>query len=160
MTKREWEDRRRVDDQLLALGFTRDECAQLRRISHTLRRWFEMECGTGDGQVMRSIERDGDEDDSTPYLRMQYPTAAGYVDRRVKIADRERGARRRLVAIVAAVNARACKNGEDTPSCPCHPLTTYIQTDPRGAALYLMRPGDVPDGGDVSSFYTRGICVY
>jgi hypothetical protein len=39
-------------------------------------------------------------------------------------------------------------------------LSSYIQTDPRGAALYIIRPGDVPEGGDVNAYYSRGICVY
>jgi hypothetical protein len=39
-------------------------------------------------------------------------------------------------------------------------LTAYVQTDPRGAALYVLRPGDVPDGADVSAYYSRGIAVY
>ena len=39
-------------------------------------------------------------------------------------------------------------------------FTAYVQTDPRGAALYILRPGDVAEGADVSSCYTRGIAVY
>jgi hypothetical protein len=36
----------------------------------------------------------------------------------------------------------------------------YIQGDPRGASLYILRPGDIPDGADVNSCYTRGIAAY
>lgn len=43
-------------------------------------------------------------------------------------------------------------------SDPAH--ANDVQTDPRGAALYILRPGDVSDGADVSSCYTRGICIY
>ena len=32
--------------------------------------------------------------------------------------------------------------------------------DPRGAALYLLRPGDVPVGQDASAYYSRGVVVY
>jgi hypothetical protein len=39
-------------------------------------------------------------------------------------------------------------------------VTPYIQTDPRGAALYILRPGDVPEGKDAGAYYNRGICVY
>jgi hypothetical protein len=39
-------------------------------------------------------------------------------------------------------------------------IDAYIQTDPRGAALYIIRPGDVPAGADASAYYSRGICVY
>ena len=35
----------------------------------------------------------------------------------------------------------------------------YVQKDPRGAALHILRPGDVPAGEDVSSYYSRGIAV-
>ena len=39
-------------------------------------------------------------------------------------------------------------------------VAAYIQGDPRGAALYILRPGDVPDGADAASYYNRGVCVY
>ncbi len=38
-------------------------------------------------------------------------------------------------------------------------LTAYVQGDPRGCALYLVRPGDVPAGADIDSYYSRGIAV-
>ena len=38
-------------------------------------------------------------------------------------------------------------------------LTAYHQGDPRGCALYLLRPGDVPAGEDPGSYYSRGIAV-
>lgn len=143
MTKREKERLTRLENILMGLGFTADECDKLRRISNTLRRWHELECGTGEGQVSRSIERDGDEPDSKPYMRVQFPTRTGYVDRRYPIADRETGARKRLHAMMKDRN-----------------LTAYIQTDPRGAALYILRPGDVPAGQSADAYYSRGICVY
>jgi hypothetical protein len=31
---------------------------------------------------------------------------------------------------------------------------------PRGAALYILKPGDVPEGEDVSAWYSRGVAVY
>lgn len=39
-------------------------------------------------------------------------------------------------------------------------LSYYIQSDPRGASLYIIRPGDVPEGASVGGYYSRGICVY
>ena len=36
----------------------------------------------------------------------------------------------------------------------------YVQGDPRGCALYILRPGDIPDGSTADSCYTRGIAVY
>jgi hypothetical protein len=166
MTKREalrqWEQ----ENRLLDLGFTREEAAALRRISMTLHRWHELECGTGEGQVTRSVERDGEEPDSKPYMRVQYPTAHGYVDRKYPIPDRETGARRRLNAIIKARNERTagarCAQGEpgkviDLRSAD---VAAFIQGDPRGVPLYILRPGDVPAGKDVESYYDRGICIY
>ena len=58
--------------------------------------------------------------------------------------DREKGAKKRLQAILARYPG----------------FSAYVQGDPRGAALYVLRPGDVPAGADVSSCYNRGIAVY
>jgi hypothetical protein len=38
-------------------------------------------------------------------------------------------------------------------------VKSYLQTDPRGAALYIIRPDDIPEGKDVSAYYSRGLCV-
>jgi hypothetical protein len=143
------------ENTLLTLGFSREEAEALRRISMTLQRWFELECGTGDGQTTISIERDGENGDGKPFKRVQFPTAHGYVDRRHPVADREAGARKRLEAIISARNKRAVSPGSSQTA-----LGYYIQGDPRGAALYILRPGDVPDGGMVDAYYSRGICVY
>ena len=125
-------------------GISGRDATAIRRIAMTLHRWHELECGTGEGQVSRSIERDGNEPDSKPYMRVRYPTADGYHDRRWPIADRETGALKRLAAIMAQYpNLRA-----------------YVQGDPRGAALYILRPGDVPDGEDAGRYYSRGIAVF
>lgn len=63
---------------------------------------------------------------------------------RYYIPDRESGARRRLAKIMARY-----------PS-----LSAYIQGDPRGAALCILRPGDVPEGKDADAYYSHGIAVY
>ena len=39
-------------------------------------------------------------------------------------------------------------------------LTPYVQGDPRGASLYILKPGDVPEGADVGAYYSRGVAVY
>lgn len=57
-------------------------------------------------------------------------------------SDREAGALRRVAAIVGRYG-----------------LAYYHQTDPRGCALYVLRPGDVPAGADVSGYYSRGLAV-
>lgn len=140
MTKKELLRRTALENTLRALGFTSDEADTLRRISNTLQRWYELECGNDSGAIER--------DDATgkPYwinYHSRYLSANDPRSRSI-VADREAGALRRLAKIMA-------KHA---------PLTTYIQTDPRGAALYILRPGDIPDGSDVESCYTRGLCVY
>ena len=122
---------------LLSLGFTAAESKALRRISNTLQRWHELECGT-DSWVLERI-------DGKPY--MVHSSGRKYVT-----ADRETGAIKRLTAIVHTLN--------NSPWRHAKPLSFYIQTDPRGAALYILRSGDVPDGQDVESYYSRGVCVY
>jgi hypothetical protein len=131
--------------RLQALGISSDDAFALRRISMTLHRWFEMECGTENAAgASISIERDGEGGAGKPYQRIQYATKGGWVDRRYPIADRETGARKRLAAIVARYPG----------------LSAYVQTDPRGAAVYILRPGDVPEGADVNAYYSRGVAVY
>lgn len=144
MTRKEAMRQTHQENSLMSLGISREHAEQLRRISMTLQRWHELECGTGEGQVTRSIERDGENGDGKPFLRIQYPSRNGYVDRRYPTPDRETGARKRLARIMS-----------NYPT-----LQAYVQGDPRGAALYILRPGDVPKGQDANSYYTRGIVVY
>lgn len=159
MTKREFERRHQLLRTLQALGFTFDEAESLRRISNTLQRWHELECGTGEGQISRSVERENPDGTGRPFLRVQYPTRTGYVDRRTPIADREAGAKKRLAAILARRNSEGIESGPHTIARRPQ-VSAFIQTDPRGAALYILRPGDVPAGADASAYYSRGICVY
>ncbi len=60
---------------------------------------------------------------------------------------------------LSAEQAAALSSSEDHARRVA-PLSTFIQSDPRGAALYIIRPGDIPEGSTVDSCYTRGICVY
>lgn len=117
---------------LQTLGISFDDAAALRRISMTLHRWHELECGTDSG----AIERD-EETGKAYWLN----AVSG---RRFPTADRETGALKRLATIMTRY-----------PS-----LRSYVQGDPRGAALYILRPGDVPAGADPSAYYSRGIVVY
>lgn len=119
-------------DILVSLGFSYAEAESLRRISVRLHGWFEKECGTDNG----CIERD-EETGKTYWLN-------AFTGRRFPVRDLETGARKRLAAIMANHA----------------PLTAYIQGDCRGATLYIIRPGDVPAGESVDSFYNRGIVVY
>jgi hypothetical protein len=140
MNKTEALRRAHQHNTLQQLGFTAEQVNSLRRISVTLHRWHEFECGTDAG----SIERD--ETTGKPYIRT--PRGKLY-----PVADREAGALKRLAAIVHDRNIRQ-------PFAESPLLSTYIQTDPRGQALYILRPSDVPEGKDPAAYYSRGICVY
>ena len=152
MTKREAARQTRQHDVLVSLGFTPGESDALRRISLTMHRWAEHECN---GIIERDETRQNRPFWSNPNTGRHYVAP---------VADRERGALRRLDAIVTARNVRAggVQNakyyGIDWVSAS--PLSHYVQGDPRGAMLYLLRPGDVPDGADVDSYYSRGIAIY
>ena len=130
--------------RLQSLGFTYEQANKLRRISMTLRNWFELECGTGNDRVTRSIERD-DNGNGKPFLRTQFMGMDGkWNDRRFPVVDREAGARRRLAAIMEPFKRR---------------LVAYVQTDCRGAALYIIRKSTI-HGQDIQSVYNRGVAVY
>lgn len=162
MTRRESERRARQAQILLNLGFTTDEAETLRRASVTLQRWHEAKCGTDHTCLVRGRwQRDAGafeyDDDGAPYW--EHAGASGRW-RYTRTPDRERGARRRIADILGQRNGRPCLiDGTCYAADPRGAITAYIQTDPRGAALYLLRPGDVPAGGDVGSYYNRGICV-
>ena len=142
-TKREFLRQQRQQEVLQGLGFTETEANQLRRISMTLQRWYELECGTEAGHIER------DEETGKPYMVTDWGTSR----RRYPVADRETGAVKRLQAIIHARNIRQ-------PRAEDPLLSYYLQTDPRGAALYILRPQDVPAGESPAAYYSRGICVY
>ena len=133
MTKQEAMRQTHLYNALRSLGFDDADCGALRRVSMTLRRWFELECGTDNGAIER------DEKTGKPYF-----VNANASGRRYPVADREAGAMRRLARVMAKA-----------PD-----LKPYVQGDPRGAALYIIRPGDIPPGATVDSCYSRGICDY
>ena len=137
------EQRARLLEILRGLGFETHEAHSLIRIEMTLHRWAEHECNG-------NIQREGDDGEGKP--RWHNPDAVtDYVRKGFPIPDRERGALKRLGRIIEGRNARPGVNPEK--------LGFYHQTDPRGAALYIIRPGDYCDGQLVESCYTRGICI-
>lgn len=171
MTKREREQRDYMQGRIEALGFSRAEFGQLRRISMTLSRWGERECGDGSDWA---IERDDSyridcpacSQKSWPAIPVEGKTCVcpkcGHTSanvhtptgkpflvyhgegkaRRIPIADREAGALKRLTAIVAR-----------------HPnAVAYHQPDCRGAAVYIVPKERVT--GSLDSCYTNGIAVY
>jgi hypothetical protein len=107
--------------RLQKLGFIADEFRALRRISMTLRRWYEAECNgeiereNGDGAWYRSFPETG-----------QHCV--------FRIPDREASALRRLERIML----RQC---ERQPGHRQNALS-YLQTDPRGASLYIIPAKD------------------
>lgn len=123
-----------VDNLVSAAGISRDDATALRRISMTLHFWHELECGTDRG----AIEREGEDGTGAPFYRYSDGRRGG------RVPDRERGALKRLAEIMARYPT----------------LSFYVQGDPRGASLYILRPGDVPEGEKADAYYSRGIAVY
>jgi len=117
--------------RLISLGISEADALHLRRIAMQLHRWHELECGIGSGGVER---------DETTGKTYWYDARTG---RRTPCSDRETGALKRLDKIMDRYK----------------PLGFYVQGDPRGAALYILRPGDVPKGEDPAAYYSRGIAV-
>lgn len=113
-------------------GVSYADAVALRRISMQLHRWHELECGTDRGAIER------DEETGKTFWRH---AGSG---RRWSTPDRETGALKRLAKIMAHYPT----------------LRAYVQGDPRGAALYVLRPDDVPAGANVDSYYSRGIAIY
>ena len=131
---------------LTRAGIDYDDALALRRIAMTLRRWYERECGDGNEYGSWAIERAGQAGDGAPYLVHHHYSHGRGLDHvsQMRIPDKEAGAKRRLGAIMAKYPQ----------------LGAYVQTDPRGAALYILRPGDVREGADVECCYSNGLAVY
>lgn len=126
-------------DRLTETGISLDDAYTLRRISMALHRWYELECGDGNNYSSWAIVRD--ETTDKPYMETHPHTGKSY---RTPIPDREKGAIKRLNKIMA-----------NYPG-----LSYYLQTDPRGASLYILRPGDIPAGRRPDEYYSYGIAVY
>lgn len=75
---------------------------------------------------------------------MKKSKRAAATGKRHPCRDMETPALRRLAAIMAKYPG----------------LGYYVQGDPRGAALYILRAGDVPEGADPSAYYSRGVAIY
>ncbi len=121
-----------------SLGFGYGEIQTLRRIEMTLRRWFELECGNGNDYNSFMIERD--ETTGKPFMVI-HPNDGGKY-RTTQIADKEKGALKRLRALMATKPA----------------LWFYVQGDPRGCALYVGEQTDVI-GQELGQVYNRGIAI-
>ena len=121
--------------RLRMAGFSSDDAWALRRCSMTLHRWFEREC-------IGEIEED--EDGRAWGLYMHGERLYMHGERRYRIPNRRAGAERTIKAIMFRYPT----------------MRAYIQTDPRGCSLYILREGDVPEGGRDREYYSRGIPVF
>jgi hypothetical protein len=164
-----------LTNTLCNLGFALGEVETLLSVERGLQRWHELECGTGDDKMSVSVEREesfalctqcghrfyghaAEEENcpscgdcapirkkatGKPMRRVQYRGRDGkWVDRKTPCRDMEKANLRRLSRVMEGKSVRA-----------------YVQGDPRGCALYILRPGDVPQGGDPNAYYSRGIPV-
>lgn len=125
--------------RLARLGITSADAIALRRAAVTLSNWFAEECGGSNILCSYAIERDAAT--NIPYRKVYYYREKR--EYRIKIADRETGARKRIEKIMARY-----------PN-----LVHYIHTDPRGASLHLLQRADVA-GADLSSVYSRGVAIW
>lgn len=132
MTRKDWIETEEMINRLRQLDISKDDAWALRRISMQLHRWHELECGVENGGVER------DEETGKTYWY------SSHNNRRYPCADRETGALKRLDRIMAKYPT----------------LGHYVQGDPRGAALYILKPGDVPAGAMIDAYYSRGVAVY
>ena len=122
---------------LISAGFSADDARALRRISMTLHRWHELGCGNERGEC---VERD----EETKLTYLTFDTGQNGKRGRTRIPDRETSALKRLAKIIKRY-----------PGFGFH-----VNGDPRGSALFIMRPGDVPAGADIDTCYNRGIAVF
>jgi hypothetical protein len=129
-------------DRLVNLGIQYDHAVELRRISMTLHRWHELECGDSNNYatwvLVRGKKQGGvfeHDDDGKPYVESQSRSSTERTY--TLVADRERGALRRLAAIM-----------KNYPT-----LSAFVQTDPRGCALYVGE-------GLTDSNYNQGVAIY
>lgn len=129
-------------DRLLQVGISFDDAVSLRRISMTLHRWHELECGEGNDYASWCIVRGKKTGQEFEYDEDGKPYEERHVHSQNRpiytpIPDRERGALGRLTSIMAKYPA----------------LSAYVQTDPRGCALYIGE--NLTDTN-----YSNGIAVY
>jgi len=131
MTKRQVQRYCWLCKALERYGIVQEELDALLRCERTLSRWAEAECN---GEIQR------DEETGKP---VRYSGAqTGKLFSLGLTPDREAAALKRATALAAL-----------------HGLTIYHQSDPRGCTLYLIRPGDIPEGKDVDAYYTNGVAI-
>ena len=117
-----------------AAGLEIHETTALMAAERALSAWAVRECN---GEIQR------DEETGKPYRRN--PDRDTSNTPREYIRDGEAAAMRKATAAAANVIAAGC--------------VLYRQGDPRGCALHLVRPSDIPEGGAVNQYYRRGIAL-
>lgn len=139
--------------RLTSLGISQDDAYSLRRISMTLHRWHELECGDGNDHgswcITRGRKVNGTfehDDNGTPFIERHYHRKMDPTPFYSAIPDREKGAHKRLAAIMERYPA----------------LVFYVQGDPRGASLYILRRNDIPHPiyENIDAHYSRGVAVF
>lgn len=108
--------------RIRGMWLSEHDCNTLRRAELTLHRWHELECGDGNANGSWAIERD-DNGDGKPFMvHHRYSHSNGGKDtvHRIRIADREAGAIRRVKEV-----------------CDRLGIFFYVQADPRGGSLYV-----------------------
>jgi len=127
-------------NRLQKLGVEYFDALAIRRTAMTLERWYEMECGTDHGCIER------DEETGIPFWYNANSRYLAANDRRAytRIPDREKGALKRLAAMM-----------KKYPT-----LGAYIQTDPRGAPVYVYKVEDLKDSQIDNVYSSIGVAVY
>lgn len=140
-----------VVNNLSKLGVLYADAVKLRRCAMTLHRWHELECGDSNGHtsycLVRGYLEDGEftsDENGKPYLEFSGLGKGRYQ----KIGDREAGAKKTLSSIMGRYPV----------------LWYYIQTDPRGAALYVgeknKQYAEKIKTLSIDQFYNDGVAVY
>jgi hypothetical protein len=158
MTKQQAENRARLFERLARLGFSYSESEALIRIERALQRWGELECGDGNDHGSWAIERD--EETDKPFMVRHFYRHGRGADTvtRSPIADREKGALKRLGRIIGNRNTRNWVGFsgpiQESPGF----LIAYHQGDCRGCNLYLVKAEDLK-GRKIDESYTVGLAV-
>ena len=127
-------ERAEVSARLARSGIGYDDAQRFRRIAMKLHRWHELECGDDYGCIER------DEKDGKPY----WFNPSSERPKRYPVADKEKGALKRLASLMGKYPH----------------LIEYVQGDPRGASLYLLRRTDLDGDLNIDSYYSRGTAIY
>jgi hypothetical protein len=123
-----------VLERVKRLGISEQDAIALRRIALQLHTWHEKECGTTDGCIER------DETTGKAYWRNSTTM------QRYPVRDMETGALTRLQGIMARYRRR---------------MVPYVQTDPRGASLYLVPRKTLQwYQQPIDQIYSQGVAIY